>query len=341
MKIFTRSLIIFLTFLVLVLFYNFFPLEKGAKDCVYNSEAGTSVAVKKTSRFTYLYLNNVNFYFTKNIKVFLKGMTANIYPIKPGTCLLLDDINSLEIKLLNGIAKVTSEDLKTIFSDYVFNFEDSPLKLESIDFIHEFDGEKGYFIKLKGKLKFGLWLSFEMISRLEFLKSGGRISISAQKIKVLGLPFGKSLLSLVGLSLEKLISVPAGRGVTLKKNTILVTPLDIFPPPRLVGRIGYLKMIDDSLILGFNGKKPPGKPKFLKKNAKNFVFMSRGKIQMKSLLINESSMQLIDQDPKDFFDFSLKQYISSVTTGAKTYILPDMSILMYVRDYTDIIKQKN
>lgn len=282
-------------------------------------------------------LENVNFRFSEQISLKIKKLVAKLSPLSLNNIVNFDDIHSFKIEVQEGEAYLKDSVLEHIFRDHIFNYEGSPLKLKSLKILPP-NKQKENLIQLKGDLKFGIWLGFEMLGRIDLDNTNNLIVITTKKIKTLGNPYTKPLLGIVGLNLQKLLPVPRGRGLKIKKNKIIIYPYKLFPPPVLSGKIEALKTSGDSLYLKFGSNRKVYFPKGPKSNALNYLFLYKGEVKFGKLYMEDTVLKMVDMDQSDEFDFYLEKYFQILVRGGKALIQADRSIIVEIPDYSDVIK---
>jgi hypothetical protein len=299
-------------------------------------DSPTPEPVKKFStssrKGTFLEAKNVLFRFKKNISLEIPKLYGELVPKENLTIVNFDDVKSFVIKINNGEAYASKEVLEVIFKDYVFNFPDSALKIGNIDFPEE-EGSK---IKLTGEIHFIFWLEFEMIGLLSLDSTTNTLVISADQITALGISKTKPLLGLVGLSLEKLLPMPKGRGIEIHGNEIIVYPFQIFPPPQMEGKISKVAIKNKKLHLTLDSLEKISLPKPPEPNAKNYLYLNQGDVKFGKLFMTNTNLQMIDKDPSDYLDFYMEQYFKTLTIGGSALVLPDQSLKVIMPDYGDL-----
>ena len=282
---------------------------------------------------TFMLLKNLNFRLSDNIDLSIKNMFAEAVPKKPNKMVNFDDVNSFAIDIFDAEVTLPIRVMEVLFNDYVFNYPGSQLKnlkMKVIDF--EVDGgKKEKRLKLTGDMKLVFWIGFEMIAKITLDPKNVLLLIEAESIKALGLP-SKGMLGLLGLYLEKLLTVPYGRGVSIKKNTITIDPFAIFPPPQIGGYITKIKLGKNSLFLKFTNTFKLKFPPLPDKKAKNYLFLYKGDVKFGKLFMVDARLQMVDNDPKDPFDFYLKNYSGPLSKG-KSKIRRNGSVIAYIPDY--------
>lgn len=306
------------------------PLELGGKP---------KPIQNRSLRGTYLKLQNLNFRLTEKIQMKVKSLVGETIPIKKGAMTNFDDVNAFAIDIFQADAEIDVSVLNHVFSDIIFNYDGAPLKNLKMEFIDkEVDGKNVRRIKLTGDMRLVFWLSFEMVGKMLLDKDKVLLVIEAESIKSMGMPGTKSMMNIVGLNMEKLIPVPKGRGITMRGNRIIIEPFAIFPPPKIGGYITEIELLDKSLRLKIDNEFKVKFPPAPDLKAKNFLYLYRGDIKFGRLRMINAQLQMIDLDPKDPFDFYLKEYTRPLAFGYSK-IRRDNAVMAYIPDYEDTFKK--
>jgi hypothetical protein len=282
---------------------------------------------------TYLYGDNINFKFAKDLPILLKKITADLVPLTKNKIVNFDDVNSFKIKIFKAEVHLTKICLENLFRNYIFNFKDSVLILESIHFTNE-----DSILLITGQLKFVYWLNFEMKAKVELDKEKQFIKIIAKELKALGLPYTKELLSIIGLNLEKLIPIPPNTGIFIKENSIYLEPFKVLPPPKLDGYIEELKFVNNSIVLNLNSEYQFKIPQLPVPQSKNFIYLFKGEMKFGKLIMVDTDLQLYDKEETDPFDFYLIDYFRVLTLYSKIAMTPNSAIKVEMPDYNDVIQ---
>lgn len=286
---------------------------------------------KRTRRGTFMKLQNLKFRLTDKIDMQVKTLTAEAIPKGNETMVNFDDIHSFAIDILQGEVLLKPHVLETIFNDIVFNFPGSPLKNQKMEFV-KIDGKKERRLKLTGEMKLVFWIPFEMIAKISLDKKKVLMIIEAESIRSLGNPYTKTLLDMVGLDLETLLPIPAGRGLEMKENKIIVQPFEIFPPPQIGGYLTDIQLLENAMFLKFDNPHKVNFPEMPVPEAKNYLFLYKGDVKFGKLRMIDARLQMIDLNQKDAFDFYLKKYFNALARGYSK-IRFDKSVVAYLPDH--------
>lgn len=306
-----------------------------ARERINLYETQEPVKVQRSTRIgSYLVANNVSFRFKENIILLLNNVNGELIPANEMTYTNLDDVNAFQINVNKADVYIESSTLNVIFRDYIFNYPDSPLKLKNV----EFPSEPGNKVKMTGSLNFFVWLDFELYGNLSLNENKEKIVISAEQLKALGSPYAKSLLSAVGLNLEKLLPIPSGRGIKVTANKILIDPFSIFPPPKLSGTVQGLEIENGKLHLSIDNGKSVLVPRLPLPFSKNYLYFFRGELKFAKLFMFDSSLQIYDQDESDPFDFFMEKYLLVLAKAGAVTVGEDRALKVVLPDYNDVFK---
>jgi hypothetical protein len=241
---------------------------------------------------------------------------------------VFDNQDSYVLHLVAAHISMDMDSVANLLNRHVLAYEGAPLKDVTVK-------PAGDRLELKGKLHKGIDVPFSSKASVSATPDG-RIRLHVESMKAIGIPT-KGLLDVFGLGLDNLVRLREGRGVVVEDNDIYVAPGDALPPPVIRGRLGRVAIVGDRLVQTFvpaDGRRaaalhPPAP------NAPNYIYFGGGNIVFGKLTMKGADLQLIDQDPRDAFDFSPADYNDQLVAGyskntrqhgLKTY-MPDLSDL--------------
>lgn len=288
---------------------------------------------------TYMKLANLNFRLTDEIIMQIKELVGEAIPKSKNGIVNFDDVNSFRIDILSGEAFVKTEIMEYIFNNMVFNYEGSPLKNLKMEFFDEEEnGKPVKKLRLGGDMKLVMWIGFEMVGKMYLDREKTLMVIEAERIKSMGIPGTKTMLDVVGLNMEKLLPIPAGRGLTMVGNKIIVEPFKIFPPPQIGGFISDMRVQNTGLQLFFSSKSKINFPPLPRADVKNYLYLYQGDVKFGKLMMVDARLQMVDSTQNNDFDFFLKKYQLPLALGVSK-ILPDGSVVATIPDYRDAIRK--
>jgi hypothetical protein len=246
--------------------------------------------------------------------------------LRPGEPVKLDDNNAYTIEVEGAEARIGWSDLSAILNEYTFAFDGAPVDDLTID--REEDEDQRDQVELKGDLKSALGLRFEIEGRPE-VTPDGRIRIRTTSVQALDIPV-EGLMHALDLDAADLMGNLEERGLAFEGDDLILDASLAFPPPRMRGRVVAVSVGEAglSITLGDPGAAPrPG-------NA-NHLWFRDGTIRIGRMTQTDADLRILDDDPRDPFDFFPGQMNRQLAAGyAKMGV--DGALTMFVPDYGDI-----
>lgn len=340
--------------IILLAGFSFYVLKSGSSKSSAPpagiSQAGAEQAQSVTNAVDwtpskdnpYMLLKNVKFRFAEDIYFNVHNMLSLTEPDKPYKYVNMNDGKSFIINIITAQCSLDPFVMENLFNNYVLNYEGSPLKKLKIAMAEmDVNGEKIPALKISGMMRMGVWLPFEMTSRVGLEKSTNQMTIEALKIKSVGLPFVKNLMDMSGIKLETLLSIKPGRGLSIVKNTMYVDALNLTPPPKLAGNILDVRVnLKNNCVDLHMGQSKPADVKYtlLVPEAKNYIYIFNGSLIFGKLFSSNGRLQLVDANPSDYFDFYLDKYLLQLSRS-DIKMTEDAAMVVNTRDYQSIVKQ--
>jgi hypothetical protein len=268
-------------------------------------------------------MHNVVYRFTGDVAVRISDLDGALLPTSGHALAVFDEPSSFLISMRSAKIFIATDQLAKVLNQHVFSAKDSPLKDLSIT-------TEGELLKIKGKLHSKGDVPFQMNGSLSATPDG-KVRVRAQQIKAAHLPV-KGLMDLLGLKIEKLISTEKVHGLRVEGDDLLLDPEQLFPPPRIKGKLSDIKIQGSQLLMIFGiGGSAPG----LYRAGGNYMAFRGGLLRFGKLTMNDSDMVLIDDDPKDPFDFFLDHYKEQLTAGYSKNTVQD-GLRVHMPDYAKL-----
>ncbi len=314
------------------------------EKCNYNSGAVTDCATifssdtantEAFSRKTRIQLNHVRFMLSSSIYADMQYLDGDLIPRQKDDAVDFDRPESFQLNARSAGIGIDARVLEALFNNKVFNYNGSPLRNLSIQFIR--DGKSGLpRIFLKGEIYLKLlWIPFTQVGRLELDTTTNNLVMQMDSIQVLGSIPTLELMNLVHLKLEELVKLPADRGVVIRGNDIILRPFDLFPPPRISGKIDQVKMdaLHNRLLIYMGALQQQGKGKG--GNPYASLHITGGVLKFARFYMHHADLLLLDSDAGDEFVFNLPEYIRHVNHG-RVEILKNGAVRAVLPDFNDI-----
>ena len=121
------------------------------------------------------------------------------------------------------------------------------------------------------------------------------------------------------------------RGITFKDNDLFLDPSKMLPPPETRGKLSKVFVRGDRLVQVFGKGATPA----FGAGKGNYIWFRGGSIRFGKLTMSEADLKLIDQDPKDPFDFYSALYGKQLVAGYSKNT-PDHALRTYMPDFGDL-----
>lgn len=281
--------------------------------------AATSAPVERalSQHVTRIELRRVNLHPDDVVAVYVEDLTGTLLPKHAGLPSNLDDKYSYDIAIDSAEITISAAALSLLLNKYVFADPKSPISKVTVDI----DGRQ---IKQKGTLhKGGVGLPFEMDGSVAATPDGN-VRIHPTKLKVAHLP-AKGLLDLFGVQTDDLISGKHMHGVRIDHEDLILDPSQLIPAPGIRGRVTAVRLAKDQLVevygLGARPHRADG--------GRNYIAYRGGAVHFGKLTMADADLKLIDNNPRDSFDFSVDHYKDQLVAGySKTTAASGLEVFM-------------
>lgn len=272
-------------------------------------------------------MRNVVYHFTGDIPIRIFQLQGEFICKRPDGVIVFDDAASFSLAIRSAKISVSTNALSDALNRRAFAAPDAPIK-DVVVSTHD------QSIKMRGKLHSKGDIPFETEGTLA-VTPDGQVRIQTRKIKAAHLPV-KGLMDLLGVDLAKLINTKQVQGLSAEGDDLILDPARIFPPPQISGKLSAIQIHGDQIIQIFG--KQPGST-FLAKINGNYMAYRGGLLRFGKLTMSDSDLTLIDQDPRDPFDFFLDHYRDQLVAGYSKTTRQD-GLLVYMPDYDKLPRQK-
>ena len=234
-----------------------------------------------------------------------------------------DDISSYVVEVASAEVRLTGTDLGNLLNRHVFAYRGAPLSGLRVEITPE-------GLRQTGTLHKGVDIPFDMTSTVS-LTPDGRMELHPSRVRIFGVN-GLTLMSALGLSLDKMIDLTRAQGITVKGNDLFLDATTLLPPPRIQGRITSVRLDGNELVQTFGSPAdsaiaaPPMDP-----GAANFMLYRGGALHFSKLLMRDAEMLVVDEDPRTPFDFDNLDYRKQLVAG-RSRTLPDMGLEVWMPD---------
>ena len=268
-------------------------------------------------------MRNVDLHLTSDIAVHIRHLRGRFIAEGNRQIPNLDDPRSYSVTIDSGEVAVDLASLNAMMTRTLQGHSNVSRLQISID-------EDGR-LRQKGTVKKGIPVPFDVKARAS-VTPDGRIRIHSESVKGFGLPVNP-LLKAFGIEMDSLLKVDPGRGVSVDHNDLLLDATKLLPPPAMHGTITAVRIEHDMMVQVFGS----GGPQSLSPPAtsKNHIYWRGGQLTFGKLTMIETDLELIDEDPKDPFDFSVDRWNAQLSAGYSK-VTPERGLKAHMVDYNDL-----
>jgi len=268
-------------------------------------------------------MRNVDLHLTNEIGVHIRHLRGRFVAEGDRQIPYLDDPRSYSVTIDSGEFAVDLASLNAMMTRTLQGHSNvSGLKV-SID-------EEGR-LRQTGTVKKGIPVPFDVKARVS-VTPDGRILIHSESVKGFGVPVNP-LLKAFGLEMDNLLKVDPGRGVAVDHNDLLLDPTKLLPPPAMHGTITAVRIERDMMVQVFGSGSP--RPLSPPATSKNFIYWRGGQLTFGKLTMADTDLELVDEDPKDAFDFSVDKWSAQLSAGYSK-VTPERGLKAHMVDYNDL-----
>lgn len=286
-------------------------------------------AIAKGGPGTDLLMRNVRFCWSRQVCILTDRLSATAIPFQSARPVVFDNLLSFMVRVHRATVLISPKTLEGMFNESVFNYPGSTLRNLTVG-IRSMDGRQN--ILLAGSLKYFLWIPFEMETRLSVDRKTNTLVIAVNRLTVFGFIPATWLIDLKPFNLDKLMTLPSNRYLTVRRNLIMVKPFGLFPPPRIDGRMSAISVTPRLIQLQFDGEEPAYRPIIHNGNS---IYLQGGSTQFGRLQMIDTRIQVMDADGADSFNFSLLNYLAYMPQS-RVALQKDGAVIVNMPDHQRI-----
>jgi hypothetical protein len=269
-------------------------------------------------------MRNVDLHITPQIDLQVRHLRGRFIPAGTRPAPFLDDPSSYTVAVDSGEVAVDLPSLNAIVTRAL---ERGRSNVRRVEISVDDDGQ----LRQKGVVKKGISVPFDMKSSVG-VTADGLIRIHSESVKGFGVPVNP-LLKLFRLQTDDLIRVEPGHGLRVDGNDLLLDVSQLLPPPGFHGKVTSVRVEQGSLIQVFG----PGTAQAISPpaTAKNHIYWRGSQLAFGKLTMTDTDLELVDEDPRDPFDFSVDRWNQQLVAGySKT--TADRGLRAHMPDYNDL-----
>ena len=285
-----------------------------------------AAVVQQSGAPTATQFQNVDFHVAPGIVLRIRQLRGQMASKQSGQPVIFDDKRSFILKIDTADVALTMESLGHLMNEHVFGYDGAPLRTL------RFATRNGQ-LTMTGVLHKVVDIPFQ-ITATPTITDSGMIRIHPTAIRIFDVD-GVGLMRALGITLSKLLDLRRAQGVTVSGNDLILDPLRILPPPSIQGRVVAVRVAGNELVQTF-GAVAGRRPVALSppdSAAPNYMFFHGGTLRFGKLFMVQADMQIVDEDARDPFDFSIDEYNRQLVAGYSKN-QPDMGLVVFMPDLT-------
>lgn len=269
-------------------------------------------------------MRNVDLHVTSQISLHIRHLHGQFVAQGARQAPYLDDPRSYSVSVDTGEVAVDLASLNAIMARAL---EQGRSNVRRVEISIDSNGQ----LRQKGVMKKGVSVPFDMKASVSATPDG-LIRIHSESMKGFGVPVNP-LLKVLRVETEDLLKIEPGHGIRVAGNDLLLDPSRLLPPPGMHGRLTAVRVEKSALVQVFG----PGTPRPMSSSspATNHIHWRGGQLSFGKLTMTETDLELIDEDPRDVFDFSVDRWQEQLVAGySKT--TPARGLKAHMPDYNDL-----
>ncbi len=247
----------------------------------------------------------------------------------PGRTVSLDELDSFSVQIDQAVTRLHARDLSSLINSYLLKQADSAIR--SVD-VH-FDGQQ---VVVRGQVHKLVTLPFEGRGEISATPEG-ELRMHMAEFRVAGI-LHRGFLALFGIRLDTVAQPRHKASFRIEGDDIFTSINDLFPPPRVYGRLTRVHVEGQDLVQVIGIPFDPGAPtdaahhpiRTIEKELPdpNYIYFTGGRMRFGRVTMDNVDLKLVDQTPEDPFDFSLRHYQQQIQEGY-VKVTPSQGLVVY------------
>ena len=268
-------------------------------------------------------MRNVDLHLTSDIAIHIDHLRGRIVAEGARAAPVLDDPKSYSVTVDAGELSVDLPSLNAMMTRAL----EGHSNVRSLQLTIDDQGR----LRQKGVVKKGISVPFDVKARAS-VTPDGLIRVQSESVKGFGVPVNP-LLKAFGIAMDDLLKVERGRGISVDKNDLLLDPAKLLPPPGMHGTITSVRIERNRMVQVFGSGKP--QPLSPPATSKNFIYWRGGQLTFGKLTMTDTDLELVDEDTKDAFDFSVDRWNEQLVAGYSK-VTSARGLKAHMADYNDL-----
>ena len=271
-------------------------------------------------------MHNVDLHLQADVTLHVRDLRGTFEPAPRREVPYLDDTKSYTVSVSSGVVAIDLASLNALMTRTLADDNSNVDKLKiSVD-------DKGD-LRQKGVIDKAVNIPFNVKAGIEATPDG-KLRVFTKSVKGFGVPM-KPLMKMFSIEMDDLLKVKPGRGVVVRDNDLILDPSLLLPAPSMRGTVTNARIEGNAIVQTFG----TGAVRHLSPPpvAKNYIYWRGGSLSFGKLTMTATDLELVDNDPKDAFDFSVEHWNDQLVAGySKT--TSARGLKAHIPDYNDLKK---
>lgn len=273
---------------------------------------------------THIYMRHVIFRVLPNVALDIDTLDGLMAQVHAGQVISLDDPNSFTLEMQSARTSISSRDLSALVNSYILPRSGAPIR----DLDMKLNPDQT--VSVSGKFHKVIDLDFESTATLQATPQGNmRMHLFDMRV---GHILHQSILDFLGVKVAKFAQPKNAQVFRMEGNDMIFPISEMFPPPRVEGKLQSLSIVNGRLHFIFGGT--PAASFAPPEPAPNYIFFHGGPMRFGRLTMTPVDMELVNLKPADAFEFSLAQYFQQIVAGYSKS-LPNGGLLVHMANYSE------
>lgn len=270
-------------------------------------------------------MRHVIFRVLPNVALNIEASDGVMVQARSGQLISLDDPNSFTLEIHTARTSITSKDLSALVNSYILPRAGTPIH----DLTMKLNPDQT--VSVSGTFHKVIDLAFQSKATLQVTPDGNmRMHFTDMRV---GRILHQSILDFLGVNVAKFAQPKNPQEFRVEGNDMIFPISQMFPPPRISGKLKSLSIAQGRLRFVFGGTPPgvfaPPEP------APNYILFHGGSMRFGRLTMTPVDMELINLKPASAFEFSLAKYSQQLVAGYSKS-LANGGLVVHMASYNDV-----
>ena len=274
---------------------------------------------------TQIFMRHVIYHVLPNVALRIESFDGVMVQARQGQIISLDVPTSFSLQIHSADSSISSANLSALVNSYILPRAGTPVRDLTIKL------NPDQTVSVSGTFHKLVDLHFTSRATLQ-VTQGGNMRMHLFDMRV-GRILHESILDFLGMNVAKVAQPKNPQAFRVEGNDMIFPISQMFPPPRIYGKLQSLSIAQGRLRLVFGGSPaapfPPPQP------ACSYVLFHGGSMRFGRLTMTPVEMELVSLKPASHFDFSMARYSEQLVAGYSKS-LANGGLVVHMASYADV-----